>query len=260
MSVNKSDTPKIDPQAEHIDPPQPLITHLAELRTRLLRSFLAVFVIFLGLIYFANDIYFYVATPLREQLQGNATMIATEVASPLLAPFKLTLFLSFFLAMPYVLHQIWSFIAPGLYQHEKKIAVPLLLSSILLFYLGIGFAQYVVNPLLFGFFTSVAPADVTIMTDINKYLEFILKMYFSFGAAFEIPIATMLLIWSGITTVESLAAKRPYVIVGCFVVGMLLTPPDVISQLLLAFPMWILFETGLLFGRLIRTREAAPGQ
>ena len=185
-------------------------------------------------------------------------MIATEVASPFLTPFKLTLFTALFLVMPYVLYQVWSFIAPGMYRHEKRLALPLLGSSILLFYLGAAFAYFVVFPLIFGFFTSVAPDDVAIMTDINSYLNFVLKLFFAFGIAFEIPIAAILMIWAGITTPEALAAKRPYIIVGCFVFGMLLTPPDVISQSLLALPMWLLFEVGVYLGR-VTTRKPAAG-
>ena len=234
---------------------QPLIEHLIELRSRLLYALLSVLIIFLPLFYFANEIYVYISEPLRMFLPEGTSMIATEVASPFLTPFKLTLVLAVFIAMPYILHQLWSFIAPGLYVNEKRVAAPLLISSILLFYTGIAFAFYVVFPLVFGFFTSVAPEGVTVMTDINRYLDFVLKLFFAFGLAFEIPIATVLLIWTGATTPQSMASKRPYVIVGCFVVGMLLTPPDVISQILLALPMWILFELGVFFGRIIRQRE-----
>ena len=178
-------------------------------------------------------------------------MIATDVTSPFFAPFKLTLVLAIFAAIPFILHQIWSFIAPGLYTHEKKIAVPLLVSSILLFYLGIAFAYYVVFPLIFGFFTSTGPEGVAMMTDISSYLNFVLKLFFAFGIVFEIPIATLLLVLSGATTVESLKEKRAYIVVCCFVVGMLLTPPDVISQTLLALPMWLLFEVGIIMARLV---------
>ncbi|MDA0979108.1 MAG: twin-arginine translocase subunit TatC, partial [Proteobacteria bacterium] len=244
MTEQTTETPAPDD-----DPGQPLIDHLIELRTRILHAVLAVLIIFLPLFYFANDIYAYISEPLRSFMPEGTSMIATEVASPFLTPFKLTLVLSIFIAMPYILHQIWSFIAPGLYASEKRIAAPLLVSSILLFYTGIAFAFYVVFPLVFGFFTSVAPVGVTVMTDINSYLDFVLKLFFAFGLAFEIPIATVLLIWTGATTSRSLAAKRPYVIVGCFVVGMLLTPPDVISQILLALPMWMLFEAGIIFAR-----------
>lgn len=241
---------------EDMDQGQPLIVHLIELRTRILHSLAAVLVIFLSLFYFANDLYGYLSEPLRAFLPEGATMIATEVASPFLTPFKLTLVLSIFIAIPYILHQVWSFVAPGLYTSEKRLAMPLLASSVLLFYGGIAFAFYVVFPLIFGFFTSVAPAGVTVMTDINSYLDFVLKLFFAFGLAFEIPIATLLLVWSGATSVESLRKKRPYVVVGCFVFGMLLTPPDVISQLLLALPMWLLFEIGILFALLISRRKA----
>ena len=237
------------------DKGQPLIDHLIELRTRLLHSIFSVLIIFLPLFYFANDIYTYISEPLRAFLPEGTTMIATEVASPFLTPFKLTLVLSIFVAMPYILHQLWSFIAPGLYSSEKKIALPLLTSSILLFYTGIAFAFYIVFPLIFGFFTSAAPEGVTIMTDINRYLDFVLKLFFAFGLAFEIPIATLLLVWTGATTVENLKKKRPYVIVGCFVFGMLLTPPDIISQILLAIPMWLLYEAGIIFSRFIRKKD-----
>ena len=252
MSEQSNTTPGNSAES---DQGQPLIDHLVELRSRILHSFLSVLVIFLPLFYFANDIYAYISEPLRAFLPEGATMIATEVASPFLTPFKLTLVLSIFLAMPYILHQLWSFVAPGLYSSEKRIALPLLTSSILLFYAGIAFAFYVVFPLVFGFFTSVAPDGVTIMTDINRYLDFVLKLFFAFGLAFEIPIATVLLVWTGATTVENLKNKRPYVIVGCFVLGMLLTPPDVISQILLALPMWVLYEFGILFSKVIRNRN-----
>ena len=179
-------------------------------------------------------------------------MIATEVASPSFTPFKLTLVAAVFLAMPYVLYQVWGFIAPGMYRHEKRLAIPLLASSVLLFYAGAAFAYFVVFPLIFAFFTSVAPDGITIMTDINSYLNFVLKLFFAFGLAFEIPIAAILMIWTGITTPEALAGKRPYIIVGCFVFGMLLTPPDIISQSLLALPMWLLFELGIFLGKYIK--------
>ena len=186
-------------------------------------------------------------------------MIATEVASPFLTPFKLTLFTALFAAMPYVLFQVWSFVAPGMYRNEKRLAIPLLVSSVLLFYAGAAFAYYVVFPLIFGFFTSVGPADVTMMTDINRYLDFVLKLFFAFGLAFEIPIAAVIVIRAGITTADNLAKKRGYIIVGCFVLGMLLTPPDMISQSLLAVPMWLLFEIGVFFGRMITPAKTSQG-
>ncbi len=243
-------------EPESIDQPLPLIAHLTELRDKLLRALLAVLLIFICLFPFSNDIYTFVSEPLRSILPPGASMIATEVTTPFFTPFKLTLVAAIFLAMPYVLYQAWSFIAPGMYRHEKRLAIPLLASSVLLFYAGAAFAYYVVFPLIFAFFTSVAPQDITIMTDINSYLDFVLKLFFAFGLAFEIPIAVILLIWTGIATPEAMASKRRYVIVGCFVVGMLLTPPDVFSQTLLAIPMWMLFEAGLYFGRLIQ--RSAP--
>ena len=239
------------------DQPLPLVAHLTELRDRLLRALLAVLIVFIGLFPFANEIYSFVSEPLRALLPAGATMIATDVASPFLTPFKLTLVAAVFIAIPYVLYQAWSFIAPGMYRHEKRLAIPLLASSVALFYAGAAFAYYVVFPLVFGFFTSVGPEDIAMMTDINSYLNFVLKLFFAFGLAFEIPIAVVIMIWAGITTPDDLTRKRPYVIVGCFVFGILLTPPDVISQALLAVPMWLLFELGIVFGRIIMRRKAA---
>lgn len=242
------------------DKPQPLVAHLTELRDRLLRGILAILLVFCALFYFANDIYAFVSKPLRALLPEGSTMIATEVASPFLTPFKLTLVASVFIAVPYLFYQLWSFVAPGMYRKEKRFAIPLLLSSVLLFYAGAAFAYFVVFPLIFAFFTSVGPEDVTVMTDINSYLNFVLKLFFAFGLAFEIPIAAVLLIWTGLTTPDALAGKRPYIIVGCFVLGMLLTPPDIISQSLLALPMWMLFELGVFFGRFVKPEayEDAP--
>ena len=244
---------------ESTDQPLPLVTHLTELRDKLLRALLAVLLVFICLFPFANDIYTFVSEPLRALLPPGATMIATEVASPFFTPFKLSLVTAVFLAMPYVLYQAWSFIAPGMYKHEKRLAIPLLASSVLLFYAGSAFAYYVVFPLIFSFFTSVAPQDITIMTDINSYLNFVLKLFFAFGLAFEIPIVAILMIWAGITTAEALAKKRPYIIVGCFIFGMLLTPPDIISQSLLAIPMWLLFEIGVYIGGLTQGPKNAGG-
>ncbi|WP_415356633.1 twin-arginine translocase subunit TatC [Halioglobus sp. Uisw_031] len=244
---------------ESTDQPLPLVTHLTELRDKLLRALLAVLLVFICLFPFANDIYTFVSEPLRALLPPGATMIATEVASPFFTPFKLSLVTAVFLAMPYVLYQAWSFIAPGMYKHEKRLAIPLLASSVLLFYAGSAFAYYVVFPLIFSFFTSVAPQDITIMTDINSYLNFVLKLFFAFGLAFEIPIVAILMIWAGITTAEALAKKRPYIIVGCFIFGMLLTPPDIISQSLLAIPMWLLFEIGVYIGGLTQGSKNLGG-
>ncbi|HIE55427.1 MAG TPA: twin-arginine translocase subunit TatC [Chromatiaceae bacterium] len=228
---------------------QPFMSHLLELRDRLLRAVLVVLVIFLALFPFGNDIYVFIAEPLMKVMPEGTSMIATKVASPFLTPFKLSLIAAVFVSMPYLLYQLWGFVAPGLYQHEKRMALPLLASSVVLFYLGGAFAYYVVFPLVFRFFTSVTPEGVAVMTDISEYLDFVLTLFFAFGLAFEIPIATILLVWMGMTTPQKLAAKRPYVIVGAFVIGMMLTPPDVISQTLLALPMWVLFEAGVIFSR-----------
>lgn len=242
MSMQENSLPDQDQE-------QTLVSHLVELRQRMMRIVLIVLAVFLGLFYFANDLYEYLSAPLTALLPPGTSMIATDVTSPFFAPFKLTLVTAIFAAIPFILHQVWGFIAPGLYNHEKKVAVPLLVSSIFLFYAGIAFAYFVVFPLIFGFFTSVGPENVAVMTDISSYLNFVLKLFFAFGIVFEIPIATLLLIWSGVTTAESLTSKRAYVIVCCFVVGMLLTPPDVISQSLLAIPMWLLFELGILLSK-----------
>ncbi|WP_191602077.1 twin-arginine translocase subunit TatC [Marinomonas algicola] len=233
----------------------PLVTHLIELRNRLLKTVIVILVLFLGLYVFANDLYLMVSEPLRLLLPEGSSLIATEVASPFLAPLKLTFAIAVLLSVPFTLYQAWAFIAPALYKNEKQIAIPLLISSIFLFYAGVVFAYYVVLPLIFGFFTSIGPSEVTVMTDINHYLNFVLKLFFAFGATFEIPVATYLLIKAGITTVKSLSAKRPYIILGCFVMGMLLTPPDIFSQTLLAIPMWLLFEVGLIAGRSVPVND-----
>ncbi len=250
------DKENIDPDAI-VAEEQPFLTHLFELRDRLLKIVLTVALIFLALFAFANDIYSFVASPLLAHLPEDTGMIATEVASPFLTPFKLTLFVALVLAVPVILHQIWAFIAPGLYSHERRLAMPLLASSVLLFYLGMVFAYYAVMPLVFGFFTATAPEGVAVMTDIARYLDFVLKLFFAFGIAFEVPIVTILLVWAGITTPQALASKRPYVIVGAFIIGMVLTPPDAISQTLLAVPMWLLFELGLLLSRFFVGSQAA---
>ena len=213
---------------------------------------LAVLLVFLALTPFANWLFETLAGPLTRHLPEGSSMIATQVASPFLIPFKLAMVLAIFIAIPVVLYQAWAFIAPGMYRNEKRFAMPVLASSVVLFYCGAAFAYFVVFPLIFAFFTSVGPEGITIMTDINSYLNFVLKLFFAFGVAFEIPVATIILLWTGVTTRESLAKGRPYIIVGAFVIGMLLTPPDVISQVLLALPMWVLFEVGLLFSRMIQ--------
>lgn len=226
--------------------PASLLDHLVALRSTILRSVAVIVGLFLCLVYFARDLYNLLSAPLMAVLPEGSSMIATDVAAPFFAPFKLTFVVAFFLAIPFLLHQIWRFIAPGLYQHEKRLVAPLLISSSLLFYAGIAFAYFVLLPIAFGFFTSMAPEGITIATDITSYLDFVLKIFFAFGFAFEIPIAVVLLCWSGVVTPAQLRAKRPYVIVAVFVIGMLLTPPDVISQTLLAIPMWLLFELGVL--------------
>ncbi|MDH5355316.1 MAG: twin-arginine translocase subunit TatC [Gammaproteobacteria bacterium] len=228
-----------------------LMSHLVELRDRVVRMMLAILVIFLSLFYWANEIYVYLAEPLTKHLPEGSTMVAIDVASPFLTPFKLVLMLSVFLAMPVILHQLWAFVAPGLYSSEKRIAGPLLVSSIILFYAGMAFAYYVVFPLVFGFFTSIGPEMVAISTDIGRYLDFVLALFFGFGLAFEVPIATIILVAVGLTTPKKLSEMRPYVIVGAFILGMLLTPPDVISQVLLAVPVWILFEGGVIASAII---------
>jgi len=238
------------------DTEQPLIYHLIELRDRLLRIVLVVGVVFIALVPFSNTLFSMLSGPLMAHMPEDSSMIAIEVASPFLIPFKLTLFLALFIAIPYVLYQLWSFVAPGLYKHERRLAMPLLVSSTVLFYAGAAFAYFVVFPLVFAFFTGTAPEGVAVMTDISRYLDFVLTLFFAFGAAFEVPVFTVLLVWTGMATQESLREKRPYVIVGAFVIGMLLTPPDIISQTLLAVPVWLLFELGVYFsGWFIKQRE-----
>jgi len=238
-----------------VEPEAPFMSHLVELRDRLLRAVLVILIVFLALFTFANDLYSLLAEPLLIHLPKGSSMIATEVASPFLTPFKLAMMSSIFISMPFLLYQLWAFIAPGLYKHEKSLAFPLLFSSIILFYLGMVFAYFVVFPLMFKFFTGIALEGVTMMTDITKYLDFVLKMFFAFGMAFEVPIATIIVISTGITTADKLAEKRPYIIVAAFILGMLLTPPDVVSQMLLAVPIWILFEFGLIFSRVLTRKK-----
>ncbi|MBV4369102.1 Sec-independent protein translocase subunit TatC [Erwinia sp. BNK-24-b] len=232
-----------------VEDTQPLISHLIELRKRLLNCIIAVLAIFLCLAFFANDIYQMVSAPLIKQMPAGASMIATDVASPFFAPVKLTMIVSVFLAVPVILYQIWAFVAPALYRHERRLVVPLLISSSFLFYIGMAFAYFVVFPLAFGFFAKTAPQGVQIATDINNYLDFVMTLFMAFGISFEVPIAIVLLCWTGVTTPEELKKKRPYVLVGAFIVGMLLTPPDVLSQTLLAIPMYCLFEVGVFFSR-----------
>jgi sec-independent protein translocase protein TatC len=233
---------------------QPLMAHLLELRNRLLRVFVVVLVVFAALFPFSESLYLYISEPLRAFLPSTSTMIATEVTSPFLTPFKLALVSAIFLSMPYILYQLWAFVAPALYKQEKKIALPLFCASVILFYTGMAFAYYLVFPLVFLFFTSVAPEGISVMPDIRAYLDFVLKLFMAFGLSFQIPIAVVILSWLGTVDPNKLATKRPYVFVLSFIVGMLLTPPDIISQALLAIPMWLLFEVGILFGRLVSNK------
>jgi sec-independent protein translocase protein TatC len=229
----------------------PLLSHLIELRTRLLRMVGVVVVLFVALAPFANQIFTIVAEPLMAKLPEGTSMIATQVASPFLTPFKMAMVGAIFLSMPWILYQMWAFVAPGLYQQEKRFAIPMLMTSIVLFYAGVAFAYFVVFPIMFGFFTAVAPDGVAVMTDINSYLSFVIALFFAFGMAFEVPVATVLMVWAGITTPESLSKKRAYVLIGAFVIGMLLTPPDIISQTLLAVPVYVLYEAGIVMSRIL---------
>ncbi len=231
-----------------------LISHLVELRGRLLKITVAIVIAFIALLPFSDEIFTFVSQPIRDALPGNA-MIATSVASPLLTPFKMTFFVSLFAAMPVVLYQAWSFVAPGLYKREKHFALPLLASSIMLFYIGVAFAYYLVFPLLFNFFTAVAPPGVEVMTDIAQYLDFITLIVLAFGLAFEVPVAIVLMVWTGLTTPAKLASVRQYVFLGAFVVGMFLTPPDMFSQTLLAVPMYLLYELGIVMSRTFDPRR-----
>jgi len=233
-----------------------LMSHLIELRSRLLRAVLAVALICIGLLPFARRIFTLVAQPLMKQLPDGAKMIATQVTAPFLTPIKTTFFVALFLAMPVVLYQVWAFVAPGLYRREKRFAVPLLVSSVILFYIGVAFAYFLVFPTVFHYFAATTPDGVTMMTDINSYLDFTLLTCFSFGLAFEVPVATVLLIATGLVRAETLARQRPYIFLGSFVVGAVLTPPDVISQFMLALPMYGLFEGGLLMARLMYPSSA----
>jgi sec-independent protein translocase protein TatC len=245
------------PSDPDTDREQTFLEHLVELRSRLLKACAAVLVVLLMLLPFSRRLYSLLAEPLTAKLPAGSSMIAIDVASPFLTPFKLALLLALILAIPVVLYQLWAFVAPALYRHEKRLARPLLYTSVLLFYAGCAFAYFVVFPLVFGFFTSVAPEGVTVMTDISKYLDFVITLFLAFGITFEVPIATIILVATGITTVEKLSKLRGYIVVGAFALGMLLTPPDVISQTLLAIPMWLLFELGLLLSRILLPHRAA---
>ncbi len=242
-------------ETERVESTQPLITHLLELRDRLLRSIIFVAVVFLALIYFANDIYNFVASPLLAVMPKGATMIATSIVTPFFTPLKLTAVVAVFISVPYLLYQAWAFIAPALYKKEKRLIYPLLFSSTILFYLGVAFAYYVLFPVVFAFLTTTSPQGVSIATDISSYLDFVLTIFLAFGVCFEVPVAIILLVWAGITTPNDLRQKRPYIIVGAFFVGMLLTPPDAISQTLLAVPMWLLFEIGVVVSSLYQAKD-----
>lgn len=237
-----------------------LIDHLIELRDRILKCLVAIVILFLALFYFANDIYNYVADPMIQALPEGTNMIAIDPTSPFFAPFKLTFYVAMLLAAPYILYQLWSFIAPGLYKNEKAVAIPLFISSVILFYSGIAFARYILFGIVFGFFISVAPEGIQVAPDINSFLSFALTIFFAFGVAFEIPVAVFLCIWAGLTEPDALTAKRPYVVVGCFVIAMLLTPPDPFTQSMLALPMWALFEVGIIAGRMIRKKQSEEEQ
>jgi sec-independent protein translocase protein TatC len=232
-----------------------LMVHLLELRSRLLRSIIAVLVIFIALAPFANQLYSWLAGPLISQLPKGASMIAIDVAAPFFVPFKLTMLLAVVIAIPFLLYQMWAFVAPGLYKHEKRLAMPLLVSSTLLFYTGMAFAYFAVFPIMFRFFAHATPAGVQMMTDIGAYLGFVSNMFLAFGAAFEVPVAIVLLTALGVISPPQLSKARPYVVVGAFVVAMILTPPDVFSQVMLAVPLLILFEAGLLVSRLVYRRR-----
>jgi sec-independent protein translocase protein TatC len=250
MAAQQNPQDPIQQETGQDEKEQTLMDHLVELRDRLLHMVLAILIVFIALFAFSEDIFTIAAQPLLGLMPEGTSMIATGVTSPFLVPFKLVMLLSVLLTIPYLLHQIWAFIAPGLYSHEKRMATPLLISSVILFYCGIAFAYFVIFPILFSFFIGIAPEGVAVMTDIGQYLDFIIAIFLAFGIAFEVPVATFLLIAAGVTSADKLATKRPYIIIGAFVVGMLLTPPDVISQSLLAIPIWLLFELGLLASRI----------
>ncbi len=245
--------------APDVEQAAPLVSHLIELRSRLLRAVGIIVILLVSMLYFSNDIYEFVAQPLLKHLPAdtNSSLIVTDIPAAFLTPFKLTFFTAVFIAMPFLFYQVWAFVAPALYQNERSLALPILFSSILLFYLGVAFAYFVVFPIIFEFFTSVAPKSVTVMPDITQHLNLVIKLFFAFGFAFEIPVATVILMAAGVMSPEGLSKKRPYVVVGCFVVGMLLTPPDLFSQAMLALPMWLLFEVGVFCGKAIVKRKPA---
>ncbi|MFO1377301.1 MAG: twin-arginine translocase subunit TatC [Steroidobacteraceae bacterium] len=234
-----------------------LLSHLLELRDRLMRAVVAVCIVAVPCLYFANDLFTVVAQPLIDQLPKGTTLIATSVVAPFMTPFKLALFVALFLAMPFVLYQIWAFVAPGLYRHEKRFALPLVLSSIVLFYVGMAFAYFFVFPLMFRFFVATTPAGVTMMTDMSQYLDFILLLFLAFGVAFEIPVAVVLLVATGLVSIDKLTGNRGYVVLGIFIIAAILTPPDAVSQTMMAVPMYLLYEGGILMARIL-TRQRRP--
>ncbi|NNK99482.1 MAG: twin-arginine translocase subunit TatC [Xanthomonadales bacterium] len=245
------------PEIPEDDQELSFLEHLVELRSRLLKACLSVFVVLIVLLPFSRHLYETLAAPMMAQMPEGSSMIAIDVASPFLTPFKLTLLAAIMISIPVVLYQLWAFVAPALFKHEKKLARPLLLSSVFLFYAGCAFAYFVVFPLVFGFLNRYAPEGVAVMTDISKYLDFVITLFLAFGITFEVPIATIILVATGITTPDKLASWRPYIIVGAFAIGMILTPPDVISQTLLALPMWLLFELGIIFSRILVSEKTA---
>jgi sec-independent protein translocase protein TatC len=233
-----------------------LISHLLELRDRLLRAVIAVVVCFVPLTFFQNELFSAIARPLIDKLPEGTSLIATSVVAPFMAPLKLSLIMALFIAMPYVLYQVWAFVAPGLYRHEKRFALPLVVSSIVLFYAGVAFAYYIVFPLMFQFLASTTPDGVKMMTDISNYLDFVLLLFFAFGIAFEMPVAVVLLVATGLIKVEALSRNRGYVVLGIFVLAAFLTPPDAISQSFMAVPMYLLYELGILFARMVQRQRA----
>ncbi len=234
------------------------ISHLIELRNRLLRAILSVVIVFLGLFHWANQLYSLLARPLLRALPKGGQLIATEVTAPFFVPLKVTMMAAFLIALPYILYQIWAFIAPGLYSHEKRLGVPLIIASVILFFCGMSFAYFLVFPIVFGFITGVAPVGVAVMTDISKYLDFVMTMFLAFGITFEVPVVVVLLVKAGLVSVAKLREVRPYVIVGAFIVGAIFTPPDVVSQTMLALPLWLLYEAGIIVASFVS--QPAPAE
>lgn len=248
-----------DPQEEKLAEGT-LISHLLELRDRLIKALMGIGLAFVPCMFFSNDIFSFISQPLLEKLPKGASLIATGVMTPFTTPFKLSFFIAAFIAMPWVIYQLWAFVAPGLYRHEKRFGVPLLVSAIVLFYVGVVFAYLFVFPVMFAFFASTTPKGVAMMTDINQYLDFVLVMFFAFGAAFEVPVAVVLLVITGIVKLEKLKEHRGYVLLGIFIFAALLTPPDAVSQSILAIPMYLLYEGGLLMARILQRMKPSETQ